>query len=91
VLEYGGKNEGLLQSLLSNATVIEDMTENHTRIIRSLKILIDSVKRLQEGPWKLSEKDSNLSNGKVENLERHREVLSELSQKSQGIIQLVRL
>ncbi|KAI3321005.1 ankyrin repeat-containing domain protein [Xylariaceae sp. AK1471] len=88
VLRNGGSNEGLIQNLLSDATVIEHMTGNYGRIVRSLTELIDRVNSLQKGPWTLSDKPLQDSREKVDNLKRHREGLRELLEKSQGIIQL---
>ncbi|TRX94400.1 hypothetical protein FHL15_004555 [Xylaria flabelliformis] len=88
VLGNGGRNEGLLPRLLSDATVIEYMTENHAHIVRFLTGLIDCVAKLQDGPWKLSEKAEKDSREGIKRLEAHRETLRELLERSQNIIQL---
>ncbi|KAI0551042.1 ankyrin repeat-containing domain protein [Xylaria curta] len=88
VLRNGGRNEGLLPRLLSDATIIEYMTENHAHIVRSLTGLIDCVAELQDGPWKLSKQAENVSRERIRRLEAHRETLRELLERSQNIIQL---
>ncbi|RYC61565.1 hypothetical protein CHU98_g4647 [Xylaria longipes] len=90
VLRNGGRNEDLLHGLLSDATVIEYMTEKHAHIVRSLTRLIDHVAGLQSGPWKLSENACQDSREKIKSLETHRVALRELVERSQSIIQLVR-
>ncbi|KAI1123256.1 ankyrin repeat-containing domain protein [Nemania abortiva] len=88
VLKNGGRNEPLLHRLLSDATVIEYMTENHAHIVRSLTKLIDDVAGLQNGPWKLSEGARKNGKERIESFKAHRETLIELREKSQNIIQL---
>ncbi|KAI1742086.1 ankyrin repeat-containing domain protein [Xylaria scruposa] len=88
VLRNGGRSEGLLPRLLSDATVIEYMTENHAHIVRSLTGLIDYVAKLQDGPWKLSEQAEKDCREKIKSLKAHRETLRELLERSQNIIQL---
>ncbi|GAP90977.1 putative multiple ankyrin repeats single kh domain [Rosellinia necatrix] len=88
VLKEGGGSPQLLQTLLSDATVIEHMTDDHARVLRSLKKLIDDVEHLQEGPWKLSGEYLKGSRSRLEKLEAHREAFRELLERSQGIIQL---
>ncbi|KAI1749862.1 hypothetical protein F4782DRAFT_532944 [Xylaria castorea] len=88
VLRNGGCNEVLLHRLLSDATVIEHMTENHAHIVRSLIRLIDCVAGLQNGPWKLSEQAQRDSRQGIERLQTHRGTLRELLERSQNTIQL---
>ncbi|KAI0857930.1 ankyrin repeat-containing domain protein [Xylaria cubensis] len=88
VLRNSGRNEGLLPRLLSDATVIEYMTENHAHIVRSLTGLIDCVAQLQDGPWKLSKQAEKDGREGIKRLAAHRETLRELLERSQNIIQL---
>ncbi|KAI1088940.1 ankyrin repeat-containing domain protein [Rostrohypoxylon terebratum] len=81
VLRNGGNNRELLHGLLSDATLLENISENYDDIIRSLIELLDSVQRLGWGSVKNSR-------GKVKNLEPHREKMRALVEKSQNIIQL---
>ncbi|KAI0437057.1 ankyrin repeat-containing domain protein [Xylaria telfairii] len=88
VLEKRGRNEDLLDRLLTDATVIELMTEDHTHIVRSLMELIKNAGGLEDGPWRLSKQAQKESNKAVKRLEACERTLRTLLERSQNIIQL---
>ncbi|KAI3340262.1 hypothetical protein F4824DRAFT_497212 [Ustulina deusta] len=88
VLRNGGGNPRLLQRLLSDATMIEYMAENHAKIVQSLKNLLGSCESLQKGPWRLVGTPLQDSRRRVEYLATHGKGLRALLEKSQSIIQL---
>ncbi|KAI1171509.1 ankyrin repeat-containing domain protein [Nemania sp. FL0916] len=88
VLRNAGGNESLIQSLLSDATVIERMTGNHGRIVQSLARFISHAESRQKGLWNLSGERLQMSKGNLAGFQGHREALRELLEKSQDIIQL---
>lgn len=67
------------------------MAENHKILVQDLKLLSLSLSSLQEGPWRLSGESLEEIEEEVKEFSQLSDKIRELEEKSQGIIQLVRL